>query len=52
MLHSHSIRSQHKQISAPLLVQEHEIYPEAVAALVEGRISWRQDGVPVIWSPS
>ena len=38
--------------SALLCVQEHEVYPEAVAALVEGRISWRQDGVPVIWSPS
>ncbi len=33
---------------APL--QEHQVYPEAVAALVSGRVTWRADGVPIMWS--
>lgn len=32
-------------------LQEHKLYPKAVAALAEGRITWREDGVPVLWSP-
>ena len=32
-------------------VQEHKLYPNAVAALAEGRITWREDGVPILWSP-
>jgi hypothetical protein len=31
-----------------LLKQEHDLYPEVVAALCEGRIFWRDDGVPII----
>lgn len=34
----------------PMAVQEHIVYPEAVAALVDGRITWREDGVPILWS--
>jgi len=30
--------------------QEHALYPEAVAALVDGRITWRADGVPIMWT--
>ena len=32
------------------VVQEHRLYPHVVAALVAGRINWRADGIPVIWS--
>lgn len=31
------------------VVQEHKVYPEAVAALCDGRVTWREDGVPIIW---
>jgi hypothetical protein len=31
-------------------VQEHQLYPEAVAALVDGRVTWREDGVPILWT--
>lgn len=30
-------------------LQEHKLYPKAVAALAEGRITWRKDGVPILW---
>lgn len=30
-------------------LQEHILYPQVVAALVDGRISWREDGVPILW---
>jgi len=29
--------------------KEHKLYPEAVAALCDGRVTWREDGVPIIW---
>lgn len=32
-----------------VLAQEHALYPCCVAALVEGRVTWREDGVPIIW---
>eukprot|EP00250_Pteridium_aquilinum_P014804 c22209_g1_i1 orf=252-1160(-) len=35
-------------LSARVLEQEHILYPEVVAALCEGRIFWREDGVPMI----
>ena len=35
-------------VAAKVLRQENEVYPEAVAALVEGRIVWRRDGVPIL----
>lgn len=31
-------------------LQEHLLYPACVAALVQGRITWRDDGVPIMWS--
>lgn len=34
-----------------IALQEHRIYPESVAALAAGRITWRDDGVPVVWLP-
>lgn len=37
-----------KQLAARVLKEEHQVYPEAVAALVSGRIEWRQDGIPMI----
>lgn len=36
---------------APGLGQEWEVYPEVVAALCAGRITWRADGVPIILAP-
>lgn len=30
-------------------MQEHILYPETVAALVAGRITWRADGIPIMW---
>ncbi len=30
--------------------QEHSVYPEAVSALVDKRITWREDGIPILWS--
>ncbi|KAJ9508574.1 hypothetical protein QJQ45_012136 [Haematococcus lacustris] len=38
------------QVAALVLQQEHKVYPEAVAALVDGRISWREDGIPIMWT--
>ncbi len=35
-----------------MCVQEHKLYPHAVSALVDGRITWRADGVPVLWTAS
>jgi phosphoribosylglycinamide formyltransferase len=32
------------------LLQEHQVYPYAVSALVDERITWREDGIPIIWS--
>lgn len=31
------------------VLQEHLVYPYAVSALVDGRITWREDGIPIIW---
>eukprot|EP00877_Chromochloris_zofingiensis_P012009 jgi/Chrzof1/7061/Cz02g09100.t1 len=39
-----------KQLAARVLKEEHMLYPEAVAALVDKRITWRDDGVPIMWS--
>lgn len=38
-----------QQVAARVLLQEHELYPEAVAALCDDRVTWREDGVPIIW---
>lgn len=37
-------------VAAKVLKEEHSVYPEAVAALCDGRITWRADGVPIMWS--
>lgn len=37
-------------LAARVLKKEHELYPQCVAALCEGRVTWRRDGVPIIWS--
>nr|CAB3484537.1 unnamed protein product [Digitaria exilis] len=39
-----------KSKNAPEGVSEHQVYVEAVAALCEDRILWREDGVPLIQS--
>jgi phosphoribosylglycinamide formyltransferase len=39
-----------KQLAARVLKEEHKLYPQAVAALVDGRVNWRADGIPVMWT--
>jgi folate-dependent phosphoribosylglycinamide formyltransferase PurN len=39
-----------QQLAARVLKEEHRLYPECVAALCEGRVTWRDDGVPILWS--
>ena len=39
-----------KTLAARVLVEEHALYPVAVAALVDRRVTWRDDGVPVMWT--
>ena len=36
-------------VALAMAEQEHKVYPEAVAALCDGRVTWRADGVPIIW---
>ncbi|GLC64850.1 Phosphoribosylglycinamide formyltransferase (GART), partial [Pleodorina starrii] len=38
-----------KQLAARVLREEHVVYPHCVAALCDGRIGWREDGVPILW---
>ncbi|GIL49421.1 hypothetical protein Vafri_5761 [Volvox africanus] len=38
-----------KQLAARVLKEEHQVYPHCVAALCDGRIGWREDGVPILW---
>lgn len=40
-----------QMLAARVLEQEHKLLPKAVAALAEGRITWRKDGIPILWSP-
>ncbi|DBA95059.1 TPA: hypothetical protein ACH3X1_002572 [Trebouxia sp. C0004] len=40
-----------QMLAARVLQQEHKLYPTAVAALAEGRITWREDGIPIMWTP-
>lgn len=39
-----------EQLAARVLKEEHIVYPEAVAALCDGRVTWREDGVPIMWT--
>ncbi|KAB1212762.1 Phosphoribosylglycinamide formyltransferase, chloroplastic [Morella rubra] len=39
-----------EELAARVLREEHRLYVEVVAALCEGRIIWREDGVPLIRS--
>lgn len=39
-----------QQLAARVLKEEHKLYPKCVAALVEGRVTWREDGIPIVWS--
>lgn len=41
-----------ERLAARVLKEEHVAYPKAVGALVDGRITWREDGVPVMWEAS
>ncbi|KXZ53210.1 hypothetical protein GPECTOR_7g1103 [Gonium pectorale] len=38
-----------KQLAARVLREEHQVYPHCVAALCDGRIAWREDGIPILW---
>ena len=33
---------------AGLFLQEHVLLPAAISALMDGRIAWRADGIPVL----
>lgn len=39
-----------EQLAARVLLEEHKVYVEAVSALCEERVIWREDGVPFIRS--
>jgi phosphoribosylglycinamide formyltransferase len=39
-------------LAARVLREEHTLYPHCVAALCDGRITWREDGIPIIWHAS
>jgi phosphoribosylglycinamide formyltransferase len=39
-----------EQVAARVLKEEHKLYPQCIAALCEERVTWRSDGVPIIWS--
>jgi len=39
-------------VAARVLQQEWVLYPEAVAAMCDGRVTWRDDGIPVMWEAS
>lgn len=39
-----------EELAARVLLEEHRLYVDVVAALCEDRITWRDDGVPVIHS--
>ncbi|PSC75099.1 Phosphoribosylglycinamide chloroplastic [Micractinium conductrix] len=38
-----------EQLAARVLKEEHKLYPQCVAALCEDRVTWRHDGVPIMW---
>ncbi|GMH41237.1 hypothetical protein BSKO_09147 [Bryopsis sp. KO-2023] len=39
-----------QKVAARVLQEEHKLFPECVAALCDGRVTWREDGVPIVWS--
>ena len=40
-----------QDVAARVLAEEHRVFPHALAALVEGRVEFREDGVPRIVKP-
>ena len=47
---SYGVYNSAEPLRSQVCTQEHRLYPHAVAALVDGRINWRSDGIPVIWT--
>lgn len=41
-----------ESVADKVLQEEHRLYPKCVAALCSGRVTWREDGVPIMWTPS
>ena len=39
-----------ERVAAKVLEQEHQLFPAVVAALCEDRVTWRDDGVPILWT--
>lgn len=39
-----------KALAERVLKQEHDLYPQVVAALCDDRVVWREDGIPYIWA--
>lgn len=39
-----------EQLAARVLKEEHRLYPLCVAALCDGRVTWREDGIPIMWT--
>ena len=39
-----------QQLAARVLREEHQLLPRCVAALCEDRLTWRHDGIPIMWS--
>lgn len=39
-----------EQLAARVLKEEHRLYPLCVAAMCDDRVTWREDGVPIMWT--
>lgn len=39
-----------QQLASRVLAEEHKLLPRCVAAICEGRLTWRHDGIPIMWS--
>ena len=37
-------------LAARVLREEHSLYPNCVGALCEGRVTWTDRGLPILWS--
>ncbi|KAK9800818.1 hypothetical protein WJX73_000885 [Symbiochloris irregularis] len=49
---NHPLSITPEQLAQLILREEHRLYIECVAAIVEGRVSWNANGVPLIWEAS